>query len=703
MPAPPASQPESESGSRAGARSPTSPHASDPFGGASEAKGEAYRDLVIPCVLVTWVGDTPLAGEPRPAPGGTSTESSVRVTCSQGARALALHVLGGEDVFGEWASAAAFEAALASGPGCAEATRSLARCEGAELQVRLIPRRVCRASDAAEVHRWLVEVVDETRHEERARAGARAQGVLERLIETMPMALFTKDPKDNFRFARVNRSFEETFGLRREDVVGGFDSDFFDDDELIRKYREDDVAVFRDAQVRVIDEEIATPIGRRQARTIKVPMFDEDGNPELLLGILQDVTDFRRALRDAEQARRLKSQFLRGLGREIATRLGVIVDELEGAGSQTATARTEARELLACVLEGLELEARERRIDGHDAPTEDVNPPGTKAQLGRDPDAGAVHAPAGVAQVVDPEKPLRGALEDVRASADVHGITLEFESERLKCADENVAPPTVRFAEPDRVQEALRQLLSNAIQFSPRGSNVHGSVEIDSERRRLRYVVRDEGIGIPKDEQSFLFGSFRSTGRQPASRRQVGLGLTLVQKIVDYLGGSIAVHSEIGTGSVFTLEVPCSVAGVGPRPAHAGASSLAPARILVADDNVAYQRILRRRLEGGGHSVNIVDNSQDALATVRSRGATIDFVLVDLQMSGTSGSDFLTDLCAERKEHGIAIVALSARGPEAEERERNACLRAGADAWFAKPIRAGELERALAAIDRRTV
>ena len=687
MPVPTDSQPESEPGSCAAAGSP----AGSPIG-ANSTQEVAYRDLIIPCVMVTWQGEAPVDGYER--------SDSVQALCSHGARLVALDLLGGEELMIEWACSAAFQAAMGDAQGSSDVTRSLARAEGPELEVRLIPRRDRRPDDASDVHRWLVEIVDETPHAERARAGAHANDVLERLIETMPMTLFTKDPKDNFRITRVNRSFEETFGMRREDVVGGFDSDLFDDDELNRKYREDDVAVFRDAQVRVIDEEIPTPIGRRQARTIKVPMFDEDGNPELLLGILQDVTDFRKALREAEQARRLKSQFLRGLGREIVTRLGVIVHELEESGDASATARTEARELLTCVLEGLELESNERRGDrrGASASDDSSSDPGARRYQLSEPDAAGTQTSLGT----DPEKPLRDAFEDARAPASRRGIALELRSQIGASTNSHEDRPVVRFSEPDRVHEALRHLLSIAIQFSPRGSRVHVSVAIDAERRRLRYVVKDEGIGIPEEEQSFLFGSFRCTGFQSASQPRVGLGLTIVQKIVDLLGGSITVDSVLGAGSAFTIEIPCAITGAGPLEVSGGVPNLTPARILLADDNVAYQRIMRRRLEAAGHSVILADSGRDALATLRSRGAAIDFVIVDLQMGDVGGSGLLADLSAESGGHAIPIVALSSRGPEAEDLERDVCLQAGADAWLAKPLRGGELESTLAAIDRRS-
>lgn len=109
------------------------------------------------------------------------------------------------------------------------------------------------------------------------------------------------------------------------------------------------------------------------------------------------------------------------------------------------------------------------------------------------------------------------------------------------------------------IQQALVNLLDNAIKFSPRGKSIGTSLAIHDESRTWTLSVSDEGSGIPKEEQSRIFERFYRPGDELRRETQgTGIGLSLVKSIVDAHGGSVTVESEPGKGSTFTLRLPIS-------------------------------------------------------------------------------------------------------------------------------------------------
>jgi signal transduction histidine kinase len=114
-------------------------------------------------------------------------------------------------------------------------------------------------------------------------------------------------------------------------------------------------------------------------------------------------------------------------------------------------------------------------------------------------------------------------------------------------------------ADADAIQQALVNLLDNAIKFSPQGSFIVIALEANEERRSWSMSVRDDGPGIPKEEQSHIFERFYRPGDELRRETQgTGIGLSLVKSIVEAHRGAVAVESEPGRGSTFTLTFPLS-------------------------------------------------------------------------------------------------------------------------------------------------
>jgi len=260
----------------------------------------------------------------------------------------------------------------------------------------------------------------------------------------------------------------------------------------------------------------------------------------------------------------------------------------------------------------------------------------------------------------------------------------------------------VVIGDPVRLRQIVVNLLGNAIKFTRSGEvALTASVELrEGDHAILHFSVRDTGVGIPSDKQKTIFDAF--TQADSSITRLfggTGLGLTISSRLVDMLGGKIWVESEPGHGSCFHFTVRFGVAA---RPVVPGApADLRTARpepqhrrlnILVAEDNVINQELLRRILEKRGHSVVVVEDGRQALAALCK--LDFDLVLMDLQMPEMDG---FQATAAIREREGATlrhqkVIALTAHAMKGDE-ER--CVAAGMDGYLSKPIQLRQLAEIL--------
>ena len=248
-----------------------------------------------------------------------------------------------------------------------------------------------------------------------------------------------------------------------------------------------------------------------------------------------------------------------------------------------------------------------------------------------------------------------------------------------------------------RLRQAVSNLLSNAVKFTRAGSVVlHAEGVVADGETRLRLAVRDTGIGIPADKLGKLFQHFSQVdGSISREFGGTGLGLAISRRIIGLMGGTLDVQSELGTGSVFTIEVPYQTALLH-MPAPSEAEPIAAQRrlnVLVAEDVVPNQIMIEIVLSKAGHEATVVENGAAALEAVQRGG--YDIVLMDLQMPVMDGLEATRRIRALPGTAGrVPIVALTANVmPD----EIAACRAAGMQAHLAKPIDAAAL---IALIDR---
>jgi PAS domain S-box-containing protein len=287
-----------------------------------------------------------------------------------------------------------------------------------------------------------------------------------------------------------------------------------------------------------------------------------------------------------------------------------------------------------------------------------------------------------------------GVVADMRPDAEAKGIDLRLkEDEEIKL-----------LGDADRLQQVVWNLLSNAIKFTPEGGRVEVELKRVGERAELR--VSDTGRGISSEFLPFVFDRFRQATRTDArSRAGLGLGLTIVRYIVEAHGGSVTAESAgVGLGATFICKLPLAGAEQETVPAIdrqqaqlrvTATSSLSGIKVLVVDDDEDAREMLRAALNSYGAEVITTPGASQALDALASEN--IDVLVSDINMPEIDGYELIRRVRAMKPEQGgrIPAVALTAYA-RAEDRLR--ALQSGYQTHVPKPVEPAELEVVVATL-----
>ena len=266
------------------------------------------------------------------------------------------------------------------------------------------------------------------------------------------------------------------------------------------------------------------------------------------------------------------------------------------------------------------------------------------------------------------------------------GISLEIES----CED------AVR-SDPSLVEQILRNLVSNAVKYTHQGCV---RLRCLHEAALVRIEVLDTGVGIAPDQLPYIYDEFYQVGVPANSSRDgYGLGLSIVQRLVNLLTLKLDVRSEVGRGSAFSLVLPVSnMESKAVRPVPPGSSFGAPqqvgaARVLLVEDNVSVRQATCLLLELEGYHVTPVSSLSEALQYLR-KGRGVDLLITDYHLSGgETGTQVIASL---RERLGVSLKAVLATGDTSsaiKQLPRDPNLRI-----TSKPIKADELLSVLRAL-----
>jgi CheY-like chemotaxis protein len=297
-----------------------------------------------------------------------------------------------------------------------------------------------------------------------------------------------------------------------------------------------------------------------------------------------------------------------------------------------------------------------------------------------------------VDDLLDVSRITRNRLELRRRPVDLAPIVLHaveatrplFEEARHEL-NVNLPPGTIRLdADPERLTQVFGNLLINACKYTEPGGRIWLSAELSP--GAVVVQVRDDGIGIPPDRLPEIFELFTQVdGSLERSQGGLGIGLSLVKRIVEMHDGRVTAHSEgRGHGSTFAVRLPLLVEGrafVPPSEPARDAPPTTRGRILVVDDNRDGAESLALLLGRTGADTRIAYDGNEAIDAAASFRP--DVILLDLGLPKLNGYEACRAIRAEAWGRDIVIVALTGWGQE-EDRRRSA--EAGFDGHLVKPV-----------------
>ncbi len=292
--------------------------------------------------------------------------------------------------------------------------------------------------------------------------------------------------------------------------------------------------------------------------------------------------------------------------------------------------------------------------------------------------------------LMDISRITHGKIELQRRTVDVSSVVqAALDSVRQFCehAGHAVKPglsvQTLRIhGDATRLSQIVVNLLMNACKFTPRGGQIWLSTEREGDEAVIR--VKDTGVGIALEEQGRIFEMFaQADDSTERSQGGLGIGLALVQQLVELHGGSVHVHSAgKGEGSEFIVRLPLLHAAAADSGDVAPARDTAPGRrILVVDDNIDAAQSLADILELEGHIVHVAHDGLEAIRVALAEQPHA--ILLDIGLPGMNGFEAARRIREAQPALRPAIFALTGWG-QAQDRERSAA--AGIDAHLVKPV-----------------
>lgn len=291
----------------------------------------------------------------------------------------------------------------------------------------------------------------------------------------------------------------------------------------------------------------------------------------------------------------------------------------------------------------------------------------------------------------DPARDVQSVCKSVAHSAHARDIEV--------ICDVDADIPAQVVGDPVRVRQILLNIVSNAVKFTSSGEvDVRLSVEESGDDyERLLYTVRDTGIGIPEGLKESVFDRFvQDEGATSREYGGVGLGLAAASRLAALMDGDIRFESESGKGSIFYFSIPFKKSVYEPTRSVVDFSGIC---VLLVDDNHTVREVLARRMHSFGIDAVMAADGNEGLGYLevsQEHGRTYDLLLVDSDMPGMKGVDFLAK--AQQKNLLPARVAVMFSAGCTEEDRQNARM-AGADYTLIKPVFDADLIRCLTSLE----
>ncbi len=399
------------------------------------------------------------------------------------------------------------------------------------------------------------------------------------------------------------------------------------------------------------------------ANVLITALHGDDGRLRGFAKVTRDLTE-RRQIEKLQETDHQKNQFLAMLAHELRNPLAPMRTALHIVGNPEATP---------------ELVTRGREIAEHQV----------------------THMARLLDDLIDVSRIGEGAIELRRETVDVASLIVSavqrvrplVQERQLELTVDRIEGSLFVDADPTRLEQVLNNLLTNAAKYTDPGGHIGVSADREGSTAVLR--VRDTGIGVDAPMIPRIFDLFvQAERRVDRSVGGVGVGLTLVKKLVEMHGGSVEARSPgRGKGSEFIVRLPCVSARLLPAPGRAAElrrEKRAPLRVLIADDNPEAADALGMLLEMDGDEARV---AYDGVSALREADAfRPNVVLLDIGMPGLDGHEVARRLRALEATKDCRLIAISGWGTP-EDRKRS--YDAGFDHHLVKPFDLGVLDSLL--------
>jgi len=246
------------------------------------------------------------------------------------------------------------------------------------------------------------------------------------------------------------------------------------------------------------------------------------------------------------------------------------------------------------------------------------------------------------------------------------------------------------FADSTRLKQALINLMTNAIKYNKEGGKVFIRGETTDDHRVKIHVI-DTGPGIDAEKQHVLFEPFERLGAENSGIEGTGIGLSITQKMVELMKGSVSLKSEVGKGSCFTIELP---AGMAPTPVSQGSSSnkislpdltngdQSHQTLLYIEDNISNLNLVKKYIEGFTSFQFLArQNPIDGVTAARQHQPAL--ILMDINLPEMDGIQTFKELQKYDETKSIPVIAVSAN---AMDHDIKSALDAGFKKYMTKPL-----------------
>ena len=444
----------------------------------------------------------------------------------------------------------------------------------------------------------------------------------------------------------------------------------FEKENLMKRLRKEESFRYRHRTV-------PNAAGMKYFEIVVVKLYEDEHSFKVILGyqpmdeIIQEERKRQKqledALRAAEIANQSKTEFLSRMSHDIRTPLNGIIgllnidethsDDAELVRENHEKMKIAANHLLSLINDVLQMsKLEENAVD-------------------------FAHEPISLAELT---KEIVVILVDKAIEA---GIKWEFEREK------SVIPYPYIYGSSLHLRQIFLNIYGNCIKYNRPGGSINTIVQdmgCENGICTYRWIISDTGIGMSQDFLKHIFEPFAQEKEGARSNYQgTGLGMAIVKKIIDLMGGSISVTSEQGVGSTFVITIPFEIA---PAPSQmleqntAERTSIRGRRLMLVEDNELNAEIAQTLLEDQGAVVTVVENGRQALELFQGKPqGTFEAILMDIMMPVMNGLDATKAIRKLERPDAktIPIIAMTANAFDEDVRK---CVDAGMNAHLAKPL-----------------